>query len=131
MEITRKTILLANKVNANLFQVDGPQLWEEFKSGVCTHLQMIHSLTSTDITTLSDAEFLEYFNMLYDVNVTRKDELDLLSMKYAQKFDRIAEINTAMVINDDIGQKKRLTWENLFLVIYIVAVADGKIIVLT
>ena len=97
MEITRKTILLANKVNANLFQVDGPQLWEEFKSGVGTHLQMIHSLTSTDITTLSDAEFLEYFNMLYDVNVTRKDELDLLSMKYAQKFDRIAEINTANV----------------------------------
>ena len=131
MEITRKTILLANKVNANLFQVDGPQLWEEFKSGVCTHLQMIHSLTSTDITTLSDAEFLEYFNMLYDVNVTRKDELDLLSMKYAQKFDRIAEINTAMVINDDIGQKKRLTWEQLFQVKYIVAVAAGKNIDLT
>ena len=126
MEITRKTILLANKVNANLFQVDGPQLWEEFKSGVCTHLQMIHSLTSTDITTLSDAEFLEYFNMLYDVNVTKKDELDLLSMKYAQKFDRIAEINTAMVINDDIGQKKRLTWEQLFQVKYIVAVVAGK-----
>ena len=131
MEITRKTILLANKVNANLFQVDGPQLWEEFKSGVCTHLQMIHSLTSTDITTLSDAEFLEYFNMLYDVNVTRKDELDLLSMKYAQKFDRIAEINTAMVINDDIGQKKRLTWEQLFQVKYIVAVVAGKNIDLT
>lgn len=131
MEITRKTILLANKVNANLFQVDGPQLWEEFKSGVCTHLQMIHSLTSTDIATLSDAEFLEYFNMLYDVNVTKKDELDLLSMKYAQKFDRIAEINTAMVINDDIGQKKRLTWEQLFQVKYIVAVAEGKNIDLT
>ena len=131
MEITRKTILLANKVNANLFQVDGPQLWEEFKSGVCMHLQMIHSLTSTDIATLSDAEFLEYFNMLYDVNVTKKDELDLLSMKYPQKFDRIAEINTAMVINDDIGQKKRLTWEQLFQVKYIVAVAAGKNIDLT
>lgn len=131
MEITRKTILLADKVNANLFQVDGPQLWEEFKNGVCTHLQMIHSLTSTDIATLSDVEFLEYFNMLYDVNVTKKDELDLLSMKYAQKFDRIAEINTAMVINDDIGQKKRLTWEQLFQVKYIVAVAEGKNIDLT
>ena len=131
MEITRKTILLADKVNANLFQVDGPQLWEEFKNGVCTHLQMIHSLTSTDIATLSDVEFLEYFNMLYDVNVTKKDELDLLSMKYAQKFDRIAEINTAMVINDDIGQKKRLTWEQLFQVKYIVAIAEGKNIDLT
>ena len=131
MEITRKNILLADKVNANLFQVDGPQLWDEFKSGVCIYLQMIHSLLNTDIATLSDAEFLEYFNMLYDVNLTKKDELELLSMKYAQKFDRIAEINTAMVINDDIGQKKRLNWEQLFQVKYIVAVAAGKNIDLT
>lgn len=131
MEITRKNILLADKVNANLFQVNGPQLWEEFKSGVCTHLQMIHSLTSTNIATLSDAEFLEYINMLYDINVTKKDELDLLSIKYAQRFAKLAEINTTMVINDDIGQKKRLTWEQLFQVKYIVAVAEGKNIDLT
>ena len=131
MEITRKNILLADKVNANLLQVDGLQLWDEFKSGVCTHLQVLYSLLSTDIDSLSDAEFLEYFNMLYDVNLNENDELDLISMKYAKRFEKLAEISTTMVINDDIGQKKRLTWEQLFQVKYIVAVAEGKNIDLT
>lgn len=131
MEITRKNILLADKVNANLLQVDGSQLWDEFKSGVCTHLQILNSLLSTDIDSLNDAEFLEYFNMLYDVNLTKNDELDLISMKYAKRFEKLAEISTTMVINDDIGQKKRLTWEQLFQVKYIVAVAAGKNIDLT
>ena len=131
MEITRKNILLADKVNANLLQVDGSQLWDEFKSGVCTHLQILNSLLSTDIDSLNDAEFLEYFNMLYDVNLTKNDELDLISMKYAKRFEKLAEISTTMVINDDIGQKKRITWEQLFQVKYIVAVVAGKNIDLT
>ena len=131
MEITRKNILLADKVNANLLQVDGSQLWDEFKSGVCTHLQILNSLLSTDIDSLNDAEFLEYFNMLYDVNLNENDELDLISMKYAKRFEKLAEISTTMVVNDGIGQKKRLTWEQLFQVKYIVAVAVGKNIDLT
>lgn len=131
MKIVRKSILLADKVNANLFQVDGPKLWEEFKMGVCNHLQIINNLSSIDIDSLSDIEFFNYLSMLYDFNLTKKDELDLLSQRYAQKFDRIAEISTSMVISDDVGQKNRLTWEQLFQVKFIVAVAQGKNIDLT
>ena len=125
MQITRKNVLLADKVNAKLFQVDGELLWNNFKMEVFSQLQIVCSLLNTDINTLSDEEFLEYFNMLYDINCSKNDELDILSLKYAQKFDRVVEISTSMIINNDIGQKNRLEWEQLYQTKLLIAVAKG------
>lgn len=131
MDIERDNVYLLEKNDYSSKHYDEKEAFKYFLSTITYYTNLIETLLSEDLKKLSNEEYYELINKVYDVKLDENDYLKAMSVKNKIKYNRLINIWTYMTFNDIYreGHGKDFSyWNQLYQVGYLAfAIEDNNI----
>lgn len=125
-EITETIYDYSTKNLSYIYNGNKEELFNFFKDKLNKYINIINNLVNLDFKKLSDNEFYDLLCKVYDITLTEKDYLKILSKKNNKKYDKFSEINTYMTFigTAQEGHRRDFSWwEQLYQIKYLIAVS--------
>lgn len=126
-EITETIYDYSIKNLSYIYNGNKEELFNFFKDILNKYINTINDLIYINFKELSDNEFYDLLCKVYNITLTEKDYLKILSKKNNKKYNKFTEINTYMTFlgTAQEGHGRDFSWwEQLYQIKYLIAVSE-------